>query len=406
MRVLFVTWEGRTHVYPSVPLLWAFYAAGHDVRVACQPNLVSEVIKAGLPAVAMGGSYDVVAEIRRDPTQLKFTPTASFEEIIAEVRHSIGLLTGYNDVMAEDLVAFARRWRPDLVLWDPIVFAGRLAARACGAADARTLWGPDLFTHRRQMFADMAASLPPELTDSPLKQWLAKSYERLGMTLDEEADLVGQWSIDPTPPRMRLPIKCELVPMRYIPYNGQAIVPPWLLDPPTRPRICLTPGTSSVRLMGMDSLPMPTAMAALSKIDADVIVGITDEHPGFGDDLPDNVRVLQGLSLHMLLPTCAAIVHHGGAGTTMTAAVHGLPQLVIPQVADQTTNAMQIAATGAGINLSDTEVSVESIHDSVVRLLEESAYLAAAAELKAEIEQQPTPHEVVRTMERHIHDGG
>jgi glycosyltransferase (activator-dependent family) len=402
MRVLFAMWEGRTHLYPTVPLAWSFYAAGHDVRVACQPVLVSEVVKAGLPAVSMGGRFDVVAEVMRDPTQLKFTPDASFEEIIAEVRKSIGLLTGYNDAMADDLVAFARRWRPDLVIWDPIVFVGRLAARSVGAADARILWGPDLFTHRRQTFKDMAAMLPPDLTDNPLLGWLSKTYERFGLEVDEDNDLVGRWTIDPTPPRLRLPIKCDLLPMRYVPYNGQAVPPQWLLDAPERPRICVTPGTSSVRLMGADSLPVAETLEALGKIDAEVVVGITDEHPGLGDNHPPNVRIIQALSLHMLLPTCSAIVHHGGAGTTLTAAVHGLPQLIVPWVADQTTNAMQIEAAGAGICLGAEEADVDAIHTNIVRLMEDPSFANAAADLKEEIKRQPIPADVVRTLEERL----
>lgn len=38
---------------------------------------------------------------------------------------------------------------------------------------------------------------------------------------------------------------------------------------------------------------------------------------------------------HRLFPRCAAIVHHGGAGTTATAARAGVPQIIAPHVTDQ-----------------------------------------------------------------------
>ncbi|MFF2750047.1 hypothetical protein ACFVVA_31480 [Kitasatospora sp. NPDC058048] len=48
------------------------------------------------------------------------------------------------DRMIDDLVAFARDWRPDLAVWDTMTFAGPVAARACGAAHARLMFGLDL----------------------------------------------------------------------------------------------------------------------------------------------------------------------------------------------------------------------------------------------------------------------
>lgn len=44
----------------------------------------------------------------------------------------------------------------------------------------------------------------------------------------------------------------------------------------------------------------------------------------------------------------AAVVHHGGAGTTATAALAGAPQLIVPQVVDQPYWAARVAALGIG----------------------------------------------------------
>lgn len=50
----------------------------------------------------------------------------------------------------------------------------------------------------------------------------------------------------------------------------------------------------------------------------------------------------------LLFPRCAAVVHHGGAGTTHTAARSGRPSVVVPHWADQFFWADRIAAVGAG----------------------------------------------------------
>jgi UDP:flavonoid glycosyltransferase YjiC (YdhE family) len=57
---------------------------------------------------------------------------------------------------------------------------------------------------------------------------------------------------------------------------------------------------------------------------------------GLGDDgLPPDVFVTRSASHARLLPRVAALVHHGGAGTTAAAALAGIPQVVVPHFVDQ-----------------------------------------------------------------------
>ena len=44
----------------------------------------------------------------------------------------------------------------------------------------------------------------------------------------------------------------------------------------------------------------------------------------------------------------AAVVHHGGAGTTTTAALAGVPQVLVPQIVDQPHWARRVAELGIG----------------------------------------------------------
>ena len=66
-----------------------------------------------------------------------------------------------------------------------------------------------------------------------------------------------------------------------------------------------------------------------------------------GGDLPPSVRVVQGPMPHAkLFPLVAAVVHHGGAGTTATALRAGVPQVIVPHLADQFHHAHRLAALG------------------------------------------------------------
>ncbi|MCX4094760.1 glycosyltransferase [Nocardia sp. alder85J] len=54
-----------------------------------------------------------------------------------------------------------------------------------------------------------------------------------------------------------------------------------------------------------------------------------------------------------LFPRLAAVVHHGGAGTTTIAARAGVPQVVIPQMTDQGYWARRVAELGIGASLPE-----------------------------------------------------
>ncbi|MBD2830400.1 hypothetical protein ID875_27370 [Streptomyces globisporus] len=58
----------------------------------------------------------------------------------------------------DDLVALARRWRPDLVLWDPLCVPAAVAAEVTGAAHARFLWGQDNIAWLRAKQLEAAAA--------------------------------------------------------------------------------------------------------------------------------------------------------------------------------------------------------------------------------------------------------
>ncbi|RPJ39015.1 MAG: hypothetical protein EHM35_03255, partial [Planctomycetaceae bacterium] len=56
--------------------------------------------------------------------------------------------------------------------------------------------------------------------------------------------------------------------------------------------------------------------------------------------------------LSSVLPRAAAVVHHGGIGTTGQAFAAGIPQLVVPFTDDQSDNAARVQRTGAGVTMS------------------------------------------------------
>ena len=182
------------------------------------------------------------------------------------------------------------------------------------------------------------------------------------------------------------------IPARFVPYNGTGDAPRWLTEPPRRPRICVTWGTIHTILGGREGFLVPRILDALAGFDVEVVVALTAvDRPLLGDNLPERVRVTETLPLHLLLPSCDAIIHQGGASTMLTAASFGLPQLVVPRIVDQLANAERIAAAGAGVSLNYADASTETITAGIKTIVSDETTRQVAHNLRDEIHAQPAP---------------
>ena len=84
----------------------------------------------------------------------------------------------------------------------------------------------------------------------------------------------------------------------------------------------------------------------------DVLVTIgSGRDPATIGPVPGNAHVEQYVPQSPLMPECALVICHGGAGTTLGALAHGVPLLLLPQGADQYIISERVAASGAGLRL-------------------------------------------------------
>ncbi|MER6687606.1 nucleotide disphospho-sugar-binding domain-containing protein [Streptomyces minutiscleroticus] len=385
-----------------VPLEWAARAAGHEVRVASAPSLVEAITASGLPAVSVGSAVDLGREARRSRDLVAWHDHDRWPagwpvqpELLDEKR--LGLLAALGrrqfalaGNMLDDLVAFARDWRPDLVVHDAVSYAGPVVASVLGVPNISHLWGsPGL--QRLEMKG---------LGDEPQDGYV-QLYERFGAP-------VRTWPqawVDPCPPLMGFGAVESVRTMQYVPYNGPGAMPDRLLDRPRRPRVCVTWGATTARLLGAEMADLlRQAVEAVAALPVEVVLTTTADQRELLDDLPPSVRTEVSVPLHMLLPTCTAVVHHGGAGTTLTAARLGLPQLTVTRRPEPTLNGERQASTGAGIHLTYGELSraadpVKEIREQVARLLDDPSYRDAALRLADDMRRVPPPAEIVTALE-------
>jgi len=89
-------------------------------------------------------------------------------------------------------------------------------------------------------------------------------------------------------------------------------------------------------------------------------------------DLPvsDDVFVADEVSHAWLFPQVAAVIHHGGAGTTATALRAGIPSVVIPFFFDQLFWGRQLASLGVGPEpVAQKRLSVEGLSSALNEVL-------------------------------------
>jgi UDP:flavonoid glycosyltransferase YjiC (YdhE family) len=399
MRVLISTWGMRSHVFHLVPLAWALRAAGHEVLVAGHASMLPFVAEAGLPAVAVGTDLDFAevfgGRVGRVSDPLPDEPVLDApvvdepvvdepvvdepvgdEPVRAEISPDGGVVR-FADAVLADLVHCGRQFGAQLLVFDPYNLAGPIASAALGIPGVRYLWGPDSTTELTVSYRDI----------------VAPRADRFGVA---QVDMHGALTLDPCPAQLQVPLSGPVQPIRYVPFNGAAVMPQWLREPPARPRVCVTWGSMMAGLRLRQRHEVARIVAALGDLDCEVVITVPSALHEHLRDRPPNARLADGpLALHLLLPTCAAIVHQGGAGTMMTALAHGVPQLALPNVSDQHFNARRLAASGAGTKLEQGEGTDAAVREHVWDLLSRASWRDNAARLREQVQAMPTPADVV-----------
>jgi UDP:flavonoid glycosyltransferase YjiC (YdhE family) len=100
------------------------------------------------------------------------------------------------------------------------------------------------------------------------------------------------------------------------------------------------------------------------------------------------------------MPHAAAMVAHGGFGTTLLGLSAGVPMVVIPLFADdQYANARRVQAVGAGVALQDGPAAAGRVRSALEDILNADAYRVAARRMADEIASLPHPSESLAVLE-------
>lgn len=133
--------------------------------------------------------------------------------------------------------------------------------------------------------------------------------------------------------------------------------------------------------------------------------GILDR--GWGDlgispEFPDDVFLIEECPHDWLFPQCAAVVHHGGAGTTATGLRAGCPTTVVPFFGDQFFWGERVHERGLGPEpIPISQLNVEALSNAI-RFMLQPEVKSLAMELAKSIENEDGVAAAVDAFHRHL----
>ncbi|NKE58939.1 glycosyltransferase [Lentzea sp. PSKA42] len=252
------------------------------------------------------------------------------------------------------------------------------------------IYAGDIAPELERVLPDLVISgwAVPEVFGEARRRAFPVLWHGFGRMFDEGIGLArpdGGRHVDICPPSLQdKGFLQERILLRPVPYSAPGEVPRRTHEK----LVYLTLGTT----FGTESV-LTTAIAGLGKLDAQVVVAAPRVQLA---DLPPNVTVHPWLPQTEVIRQADVVVHHGGSGTMLAALAEGVPQVVLPQGADQFGNAS--ALVGAGAAVRPEAVSAEAIAESARLLLVDGSYREAAGQVAREIRHMPSPKEVADSL--------
>lgn len=389
MRVLITTPSALGHTLPMVPLAQELQSRGHDVLWATGADAAKWVTRAGLPTVTAGLSErDARLQFRQANPQVLMMPGELLPDLVFP-----GMFGGVSaPAMLADLLPVVKDWKPDLVIHDGAELAGPIIAAISGVPNVTKSFGALTPPHRVAAASEVVAPL----------------WRSFGLEPPPYAGIYQHLYLDVYPPGLQPPLPKYVgrsLALRPVAYNGdeasEGAVGAQTVDLTLArtsegpPLVYLTMGT-----VFNDSAKLRHIVAALSAMPVRLLVTVgPDGDPADVGEQPSNVQVERYVAQSLVLPRCQVVISHGGSGTALQTLALGLPQLCLPQGADQFKNASAISAAGAGLALVPAKADGPAIAVAAGRLIDEPSFRERALSHSKEIAAMPGPGEVAEALE-------
>ncbi|HEX5087655.1 MAG TPA: glycosyltransferase [Nocardioides sp.] len=363
MRVLFSSTSGLGHVIPMLQLATAFRDAGHEVLFATAAQATPLVKEAGIDAVAAGAHGAEEKALRAEVLgPAEALPGAERPPFVFPRMFGSALTPR----MVEDLLPLAREWQPDLLVHEHAELAAPLVGALCSVPSVTHSFG---------------TAVPVGILDDT-RERLGGLWRAHGLDALPYAGCFRNGYLDICPASVQAtPVGhiAEVHPLRPVTASAS--------PRPAEPLVYVTLGTVHNRpgllrevVAGVAGLGVPTLVAVGPGVD-----------PASLGDQPRHVQVAAWVDQAEVLTRCTAVVSHGGSGTFLGALAQGVPQLCLPQAADQFRNAEGGLRAGAVVVLRPEESTATTVRGAVERVLSDDTLRRGTEKVASEIAVMPSP---------------
>lgn len=356
MKILVLTLGSRGDVQPYVALGRGLQQAGYNVRLATAAPFAEFVRGNGLEFVPLTGKFLELMETRAG--KAAFAGKAGALKLLREAKPIMRQLLDDSWHAAEGV---------DAVVYHPKALSGYSIAEKLAI--------PGILAVPLPLYSPTRAFPSPILPVGNLGGLLNRASHRLAVWL-AAASMKGTlngWRREVLglgPARSELELQGRPV-LRLYPYSPAVIPTPadwdansiatgyWFLEQADE----WAPDPALLRFLADGPAPVYVGFGSMPAEDAaaktGVVLGALAETglrgvlaTGWGglsaSAVPDNVFVLDAAPHDWLFPRMAAVVHHGGAGTTGAGLRAGVPTVICPFFGDQPFWGRRVAALGAG----------------------------------------------------------
>jgi UDP:flavonoid glycosyltransferase YjiC (YdhE family) len=371
-RVLIYTAPGSGHAYPPVATAIALRDRGHDVRVRTASGSVEAIGRLGLAATAIDPRVEAIPLEdwkARTPIGALIAAGQTFDR---RARYEVPDLQGA--IEAED---------PELLWVDINAPGAAVAAEASGLPWAHYLpyphplpargvpsFGPGFAPSRSPLAGLRDAGLEAfkkrafrPMLRSQNSRRVALGLPPLGSVYDFAflAPLAIQFSAEPFEYPREWPENVRLVgPALWEPPGPE---PEWLAAE-QRPIVLVTASTE----FQDDAKLIHSALEAFADWPYTIVATTATHDPG-DFDVPPNARVERYLPHAPILRRAAAVISHGGMGTTQKALAAGVPVCAVPFMRDQFEVARRVEHCGGGTLLAAKRLRPERLRSAVERAI-------------------------------------
>lgn len=403
MKLLFLAFGSRGDVQPLVPLCIALRDAGYTVQLAAGSNFKGWVESKGIEFVDVGVDIEALMNSDTGKEWIENSSSSSLQE----AKNMKRIFDDHTPVMGDEILRISPE--TDVLISNlPTFGIAHTVAEMMGKKHIRIMLAP--LTPSSNADATMVPTVPRR--KNPLNRlsgyigiyftyWMNKDAinafrQKVGQKKWGFGDFARAWN--------QMPVLYGVSPLLIPPdpkWNEDTVVTGFWFDkidegwqPPAPLADFLQKYPASVYI-GFGSMSTKNPEATM-KIMVDALrqsgqAGII--YSGWAglraNELPDNILLIDGAPHDWLFPRMAAVVHHGGAGTTAAALRAGVPATIVSHMADQPYWGRRVYELGVGAKpIPRHELSTERLAAAITEMVSSPEMKAKAAALGERIRQE------------------